>query len=309
MMIRHQAPPVQTPTVFPSALDELRFLVERAAPREGLNALLPFAWAFRASGPTPPALTVYTPVLCVMAQGRKQVTVGQDRFIYDTQHFFLASITVPVASQVLDATPARPCLSMAIALEPALISSVIAEAGLPQLKATPSQRAFESCRVGAPLLDAVVRLARECACCDDEFVASLAHREIIYRLLCGPQAQRLHQIAAHGGETERLGQALAWLRQHYAEPLSIPALARHCGMSASALHQKFKQLTAMTPLQYQKQLRLQEARRLMSSEGLDAARAGFAVGYGDPSYFSRDYKRVFGEPPRQHAARGHSEVW
>ena len=288
---------------------ELARLVERAAPRDGMHPLLPFAWAFRASGPTPPSPTVYTPVLCVMAQGRKQILVGEDRFIYDTQHFFLASVTVPVACQVLDATPARPCLSLAIALEPALISSVIAEAGLPQLKATPSQRALDSCRMTAPLLDAVVRLARECASCDDEFVASLAHREIVYRLLCGPQAPQLHQIAAHGGETERLGRALTWLRQHYAEPLSIPRLARHCGMSASALHQQFKQLTAMTPLQYQKQLRLQEARRLMSSEGLDAAHAGFAVGYGDPSYFSRDYKRVFGEPPRQHAARGHSEVW
>ena len=288
---------------------ELAHLVERAAPREGLNNLLPFAWAFRASGPTPPSHTVYTPVLCVMAQGRKQILVCEDRFIYDTEHFFLASVTVPVAGQVLDATPARPCLSMAIALEPALISSVIAQAGLPQPKATPPQRALESCRMTAPLLDAVVRLARQCPSRDADFLATLAHREIVYRLLCGPQAERLHQIAAHGGETERLGQALAWLRQNYAQPLSIPALARHCGMSASALHQQFKQLTAMTPLQYQKQLRLQEARRLMSSEGLDAARAGFAVGYGDPSYFSRDYKRVFGEPPRQHAARAHSEVW
>ena len=288
---------------------ELARLVERAAPRDGMHPLAPFAWAFRASGPTPPAHTVYTPVLCVMAQGRKQILVGEDRFIYDTQHFFLASVTVPVAGQVLDATPARPCLSMAIALEPATIASVIVEAGLPQLKATPSQRALDSCRMTAPLLDAVVRLARECVARDDEFVATLALREIVYRLLCGPQAQRLHQIAALGGETERVGRALAWLREHYAEPLSIPILARHCGMSASALHQGFKQVTAMTPLQYQKQLRLQEARRLMSSEGLDAARAGFAVGYGDPSYFSRDYKRVFGEPPRQHAARGHSEVW
>ncbi len=293
---------------------ELARLIERAAPRDGTHPLAPFAWAFRASGPTPPSHAVYTPVLCVMAQGRKQVLVGEDRFIYDIDHFFLASVTVPVSGQVLDATPARPCLSLAIALEPALISSVIAEAGLPQLKATPPQRALDSCRMSAPLLDAVVRLARECPlrqahARDGEFLATLAHREIVYRLLCGPQAERLHQIAAHGGETERLGRALAWLRQNYAEPLSIPALARHCGMSASALHQQFKQLTAMTPLQYQKQLRLQEARRLMSSEGLDAARAGFAVGYGDPSYFSRDYKRVFGEPPRQHAARQHSEVW
>ena len=140
---------------------ELARLVERAAPLEGLNALLPFAWAYRASGPTPPAHTVYTPVLCVMARGRKQVLVGEDRFIYDTQHFFLASVTVPVACQVLDATPARPCLSMAIALEPATIASVIAEAGLPQLRATPSQRALDSCRMTAPLLDAVVRLATQ----------------------------------------------------------------------------------------------------------------------------------------------------
>ena len=295
------------------ALGELARLVERAAPRDGMHSLTPFAWAFRASEPTPPSHTIYTPMLCVMAQGRKQVLVGKDRFIYDTDHFFLASVTVPVAGQVLDATPARPYLSLAIALEPATIASVIAEAGLPKLKPAPSQRALESCRMSAPLLDAVVRLARECASFPPpqsaEFPALLALREIVYRLLCGPQAPQLHKIAAQGGETERLERALTWLRQNYAEPLSIPALARHCGMSASALHQGFKQLTAMTPLQYQKQMRLQEARRLMSSEGLDAARAGYAVGYGDPSYFSRDYKRVFGEPPRQHAARGHSEIW
>ena len=160
---------------------ELAHLVECAAPCDGMHPLTPFAWAFRASGPTPPAHTVYTPMLCVMAQGRKQILVGDDCFIYDTEHFFLASVTVPVAGQVLDATPARPCLSLAIALEPALISSVIAEAGLPQLKATPSQRALESCRMTAPLLDAVVRLARECAARptqtnNNEFVATLALR-------------------------------------------------------------------------------------------------------------------------------------
>ena len=134
---------------------ELARLVERAAPRDGMHPLLPFAWAFRASGPTPPSPTVYTPVLCVMAQGRKQILVGEDRFIYDTDHFFLASVTVPVAGQVLDATPARPCLSLAIALEPALISSVVAEAGFAatqshavaaRARLVPHDRASARCR-------------------------------------------------------------------------------------------------------------------------------------------------------------------
>lgn len=288
---------------------ELAHLLNCAAPHDGIHPLLPFAWVFRASSPTSPSHMVYSPVLCVMAQGRKQVLVGEDCFVYDTDHFLLTSVTVPAAGQVLDATPLRPYLSMAIALEPAMVASVIGEAGLPSPKPALPRHAMESCRMTAPLLDAVVRLARNFESPGGEFLASLALREITYRLLAGPQAGRLHQIAAHTGEAERLSRALSWLREHFDQPLSIPALARHCGMSASALHQGFKDATAMTPLQYQKQMRLQEARRLMSSEGLDAARAGFRVGYGDPSYFSRDYKRFFGEPPRQHAAREHSEVW
>ena len=292
------------------ALSELTHLLDAVAPADGVHHLTPFAWVFRASGPTHPAHTIYTPVLCVMAQGRKQVLMGEDRFIYDTAHFFLASFTVPAACQVLDATPEHPCLSLAVALEPETVASVIAEARLPPLKSSPPQRAMEASRIDAPLLDAAVRLARGFeAPRDAAFLAPLALREIIYRLLCGGQGARLRQIAAQNGEVARVARALQWLRAHYDQPLSIPALARHCGMRASALHQQFKAVTAMTPLQYQKQMRLQEARRLMSSEGLDAARAGFEVGYGDPSYFSRDYKRFFGEPPRQHAARLHSEVW
>ena len=299
---------------------ELARLVERAAPREGTNPLSRFGWAFRASGPTPPFHRIYTPVLCIVAQGRKQVVMGGDNFLFDTERCFLISIAVPGSGQVLDATPAHPYLSLAIALELATVASVIGEAGLaaPRHNLAP-RRAMDSWPVSALLLDAVARLVRACApspeplesqdAPDAQFLGPMALREIIYRLLTGPQQHQMHQVAARNGETARVGQALVWLRQNYAQPLSIPALARHCGMSASALHQSFKQVTAMTPLQYQKQMRLQEARRLMSSEGLDAARAGYAVGYGDASHFSRDYKRVFGEPPRQHAARTHSEVW
>ena len=148
------------------------------------------------------------------------------------------------------------------------------------------------------LLDAIVRLVRLLdAPHDRSFFASLIKREIVYRLLCGEQRARLVQMAALGGSTTRIAEALNLLRKNFDQPLHVEAIARELGMSISSFHHHFKSLTAMSPLQYQKQLRLQEARRLMLGEGFDAASAGFRVGYSDASYFSRDYKKIFGAPP------------
>ncbi len=193
---------------------------------------------------------------------------------------------------------------MMIELDPGLVESVISEVGALGAGSRAVQRAVETGSVDRALLDATVRLARGFESPQDfDFLATLALREIIYRLLRSDQSARLHQIASHGAKTHRVVRAIEWLRQNFAQSLSIEELARESNMSASALHHHFKAVTAMSPLQFQKQMRLQEAKRLMLSGDLDAASAGLKVGYEDASYFNRDYRRFFGLPPRQHVAR------
>ena len=260
-------------------------------------------WALRSSQPTEPIHALSTPMLCITAQGAKQVLLGDERHVYDRGRFLLNSVTLPAASQIIEATAQHPCLWVSIELDAALVGSVIAEAGVSTSPAPKPQRAMEVSSLDGPLLDAVLRLTQLFESPGDaDFLAPLLLREIVYRLLRGTQAARLHQIASHGGKALRVMRAIEWLHHNFAQPLSIEQLAKQSGMSQSALHQHFKEVTAMSPLQFQKQMRLQEAKRLMVSQGLDAAGAGYKVGYDDPSYFSRDYRRFFGAPPRQHVA-------
>ncbi|RYX81724.1 AraC family transcriptional regulator [bacterium] len=291
-------------TDMPTSLTELKGLIQKAVGGDNLRQPYESIWVSSSSCPTTPSHTMYMPLLCVVAQGSKQVTLGDEQYIYDTGHFLLNTVTLPATSRVLDASPEKPHLGMTIGLDPAMVGSVIAEAGLPTPTAGTPLRAMESSPIDCGLLDAVVRLARFFdSPRESPYLRSLVLREIIYLLLKGPQAARLHQIVPGLGQTQRVARAISWLRDNYDKPLTIEKLARESGMSSSALHHHFKDVTALTPLQFQKQLRLQEARRLMVSEGMDAANAGFKVGYDDPSYFSRDYRRFFGAPPRQHVER------
>lgn len=297
------------------ALHELARLVDGVVqpngPHEPYDAhrKLGPVWALRSCRLTEPGHALYGPMLCVVAQGGKQVLLGDECHVYNRGRFMLNSVALPAAGQVIEASPAQPCLWVMIELDPALVGSVIVEAGRSPAGSSRPQRAMEASLINRPLLDAVVRLARLFESPQDfDFLAPLALREIIYRLLQSDQAARLHQIASHGGQSQRVMGAIEWLRHNFDQPLSIEALARQCGMSVSALHHHFKEVTAMSPLQFQKQMRLQEARRLMISQDLDAASAGFKVGYDDPSYFSRDYRRFFGAPPRRHVARIQGEV-
>lgn len=291
------------------ALLELGQCVNNAVEGDGLFNLFDGVWACRSSKPTEPSHANYMPMVCVIAQGKKQLLIGDERYIYDSEHFFLNSLSLPAAGQVIEANELTPCLWVMIELDPTLVTSVIIEAGFSKSVPSTPLRAMESSPIDRPLLESVVRLARLFESPQDApFLAPLAVREIIYRLLCGSQAARLHQIAAHGGQAHRVWSAIDWLRENFDKPLSIEKLARQSGMSVSALHHHFKDVTAMSPLQFQKQLRLQEAKRLMLSQGMDAANAGFIVGYDDASYFSREYKRFFGFPPRQHTKRLRSEV-
>src|SRR5581483_1302767 len=181
---------------------------------------------------------------------------------------------------------------------PTLVGSVLVEAGHPAPRRQPALTAIDVSSLDAGLLDAVVRLARLLKTpADARILAPLLMREIVYRLLIGAQGARLHQITALGGPTLRIAEAIERLRKDFNQPLHIEDLAQELGMSVSGFHQHFRAVTAMSPLQFQKQLRLQEARRLMLGEGLDAASAGYRVGYGDASHFTREYKRLFGAPP------------
>lgn len=243
---------------------------------------------------------VYSPMICIIAQGRKQVIAGATAFDYDVGKYLVSSVDLPVSARVTAATPEHPYLALALELDPKLLATVLLD--------LPRSREEKSLRCGVAvspnssgLLDAFVRLLRLLdSPADIAHLAPLVLREIYYRLLTGEQAAMLRQMALPQTRLPQVLKAISWIRHNYAEPLHIVALARLASMSPASLHRQFKAVTAMSPLQYQKQIRLQEAKQIMVSESADAASAGYAVGYGSPSQFSREYHRMFGNPPRQH---------
>lgn len=250
------------------------------------------------SAPTELGHGVSEPCFCVIAQGSKEVMLGDNRYPYDPEHYLIATAALPIASRVTEASAERPYLSVIIKLDPTLVGSVMVEAGVLAPRSQSAITAIDVSPLEVGLLDAVVRLVRLLDSPPDaRFLAPLVKREIVYRLLRGEQRGRLAQIAALGGSPHRIAEAIEWLRKDFNQPLRIEAVARELGMSVSGFHHHFRALTAMSPLQFQKHLRLQEARRLMLGEGLDATSAGYRVGYGNASHFTREYKRLFGAPP------------
>jgi AraC-like DNA-binding protein len=252
----------------------------------------------RFSAPSDLVAVVYEPSLCVVAQGAKEVLLAEETYRLDPAQLLLVSVDLPVGARVVEASPDRPYLAVRISLDPAVVGELLADGTVPPLG--PPARAIAVSPVETPLLDAVTRLVALLDSPQDiEPLAPLVLREITYRILTGPQGPRLRQIVSAGAPAQRIARAIRWLKDHFADTLRIDALAKHVRMSPSAFHLHFKGLTAMSPLQYQKRLRLQEARRLMLGEGIDAAEAAFRVGYESPTQFSREYRRMFGAPPRQ----------
>jgi AraC-like DNA-binding protein len=216
---------------------------------------------------------------------------------------------LPVVFQVEEASEERPYFGLRLNLDPSLVASVMMESGIETKKGDAGVKAIDVSSVDADLLDAAVRLIRLLDTPDvRKVLAPLIKREIVYRLLRGGQGARLSHLLAAGGDTRRISRAIGHLREHFDEPLKIEDIARELGMSVSGFHHHFKSVTMMSPLQFQKQIRLQEARRLMLGEDLDAASAGFRVGYEDPSYFSREYKKLFGAPPQRDIAKLRSNL-
>ncbi|MCY1043658.1 AraC family transcriptional regulator [Corallococcus sp. bb12-1] len=286
-------------------LSELATLVKRHAPTDGLHATaIPRLVLIRASEPTLPLHALHAPALCIVAQGRKQVLLAGESYVYGPDQCLVASVDLPVTGQVVEATSARPYLCFRLDLEPGQLGALMMEARLEAPASRGRVRGLALGPVGAPLLDATARLVRLLDTPRDiPVLAPLVIREILYRLLSGENSARLRQIALADSRLESVTRAIHWLKAHYTAPLRIERLARTVHMSPSALHHHFKSVTAMSPLQYQKQLRLQEARRLMLAQAMDAAMAGHSVGYESSSQFSREYSRLFGAPPSRDIAR------
>ena len=289
--------------------EELVERIARAVRKDGTEEPLPGLYLSRCSISLKPMHSVVEPSVCVIAQGSKEVLLGESRYRYDPSHYLLATVELPRISQILEASEERPYLSLRLKLTPALVSSVMVEVGPSLLKNHADTRAMSVSLLDANLLDAFVRLVRLLDTpADIPVLLPLFTREIIYRLLSGEQGARLRHLALQGGYTPDIARAVKRLRQDFDQPLRIESLAQELGMSVSGFHHHFKAVTAISPLQYQKQLRLQEARRLMLGEDLDAASAAFRVGYRDASHFNREYKSLFGVPPLRDVQRQREEA-
>ncbi|MGE8413362.1 MAG: AraC family transcriptional regulator [Pseudomonas sp.] len=244
------------------------------------------------------------PALCIMAQGRKEVRLADETYNYDPLNYLVVSVAVPLSGKVAIVSPEQPILALRLDIDPGEINALIADAGPLGVPARPTSRGLYVERLDPAMLDAVLRLTRLLDTPKDiAMLAPLVRREILYRLLRSQQGHRLYEIATTNSQSHRVNQAIKWLNGHFEQSLRIDELAREVNLSVSTLHHRFKAMTAMSPLQYQKQLRLQEARRLMLAEGLEASAAGYRVGYESPSQFSREYSRLFGAPPLRDMAR------
>lgn len=278
--------------------DELAERIARHVAEDGKIEAAPGLFLLRYSLPTGPLYAVSEPSFCIIVQGSKELLLGNERYRYDASHYLLVSAGLPMVGHILEASKERPYLAVRLVLDPAIVTAVLMETGLLASRTDAALKAMAVSRLDANLLDSVVRLVRLVdAPRDYAALAPLAAREIVYRLALGEHGGRLRQIAVIGGRAHRIAKAIELVRKGYGKPLRIAGLARQLGMSISAFHHHFKAVTAMSPLQFQKQLRLQEARRLLLAGDVDAATAGYRVGYDDPSHFSREYKRLFGGPP------------
>jgi AraC-like DNA-binding protein len=284
-------------------LINLASAIEGRAPVDGVHeTAVPALRLSRFSAPSDLHALVYEPCLCMVAQGEKEVLLAGETYRLDPAQSLLVSVDLPVSARVVEASLRRPYLAVRLALDPAMVGELLADGATAPPLGTPA-RAIAVTPAEPPLLDAVSRLVALLDSPEDVgALAPLVLREVTYRLLTGPQGVRLRQITAAGAPAHRIARAIRWLKDNFANTLRVESLAKRVGMSPSAFHLHFKGVTALSPLQYQKRLRLQEARRLMLGEGLDAAEAAFRVGYESPSQFSREYRRRFGAPPRQDVA-------
>jgi len=279
--------------------------IARLTEKEELHTTaVPGLALFRREEPTEPITGMYEPSLCLVAQGAKRVMLGDDIYVYDAHHYLITSVHLPTVVQIIEASREKPFLGLRLKFDVKEISQLMADSNLPPPRTQQSSRGMTTGEVTLPLVTAINRLVD---LLDEEkdipILAPIIQREIIYRLLVGDQGERLRQIAAAGSQSQQIARAIEWLKGNFDQPLRVDDLAEKARMSTSTFHHHFRTMTALSPLQYQKQLRLQEARRLMLAERMDAANAAFQVGYESPSQFSREYNRQFGAPPLRDIAK------
>lgn len=286
------------------SLIQLADLIGRHAPGDGLHeSPVPGLSLARSSAPTMPMPVVYEPTLCLVAQGRKQVVLSTTSYVYDAAKYLIASVDLPVMGSVIEASDARPYLCFCLQLGMAEMGDMALRYPLADDNgSTPGGLAIHD--TTPALLDAAVRLTSLLDTPSDiGELRPLIVREILYRLLTGPGSGLVRQMALADSRLNQIARAIIWIRAHYGEAWQIDEVCKIAGMSRSNFHAHFKAVTSMSPLAFRTLLRLQEGRRLMVSEALDAASAGFCVGYESPSQFSRDYGRAYGLPPAKDAQR------
>ena len=247
---------------------------------------------------TLPTSYTHNASICLIAQGKKQVVLGDEHYVYDANHFLISSVNLPVIANIIEASPEKPYLGLILELDLQEISQLMVDTEMNYANSSTLEKGIGIGSLTEPLLDAFVRLVDLLEEPHNIVIlAPMIKREIFFRLLTTEQGKRLHQLVTNGSHTHHISRAIEWIKRNYISPLNVSDLASYAGMSKSAFYNHFRSITSMTPLQFQKKLRLNEARRLMLTENLDALATTFKVGYESPSQFSREYSRLFGAPP------------
>lgn len=263
-----------------------------------LESHVPGLLLVRYEAPTEPMSVLYEPCICLVAQGAKRVLLGDEEYVYDANHYLITSVGLPVVTNVITASKETPLLGLVLKLDLRVVSRLMVDSNLPVSRVHQSGRGLAVSEVSEPLLNCFERLLDLLDSPEDiPILAPLITKELLYRLLMGEQGSRLRQIATAGSHGHQIARAIDWLKENYTQQLKVEGLAKEACMSVSTFHHHFRTMTAMSPLQYQKWLRLHEARRLMLTEHQDVTTAALQVGYESPSQFSREYKRQFGAPP------------
>lgn len=281
-----------------SKIEDLkRLALQHSTPQMTKTAIERFEF-LRRSAATGLVPVLYVPVLCLVLQGAKRVLIGGKDLRYQEGQYFIAAIEVPALGQIMEASSDRPYLAINFYLDPTIIASVLSQ--MPNVREAPVTSGFAINSADQHLLDAWLRMGELLNRPEEVAVlAPLMEREVIFRLLNGPQGEMLRQIANADSKLSRIRQSMSWIRENYISKISVEDLAKTAGMSVSVFHTHFKSVTAVSPIQYQKQIRLQEARRRLLVSPVDISGVAFSVGYQSASQFSREYKRLFGASPKK----------
>lgn len=281
------------------ALQQLALLISRHAPSNGTHqTAVPSLKLMYAAQPSEPMESVYKPSICVVAQGAKMALLADETYRYDPSSYLVTSVELPISGRIIEASPEIPYLSLKLSFDADIILDIVKEMNDPESVPVEASRGITVSRTSPELLEALVRLMQLLDAPQDiPIISPLVIREILYRVLQSEQGVLFHQFAISGSHAHNIAQAIQLINRQYNRPLVVEQLAKSVNMSTSAFHKHFKRVTAMSPLQYQKTVRLQEARRLMLTESVQATEAAYRVGYESPSQFSREYARMYGRPP------------